>query len=164
MNNPADNIKAMLFNWVESLHNERIVLNVAGSRESKHHGLQKEVCGLIKNLMIQINSIEDKVSEDTVEYIQTIEIPFYPDLEIACGTFKEGFFESVEMMTIDNPHGNLDPKHHFIVRASGDSMSWGNNPIFDGDLLLMEVNTGGTISNQIFAVEHITEFDKIEYV
>ena len=68
------------------------------------------------------------------------------------------------MIAVDNPHGSLDPSRHFIVRASGDSMSWGNNPIFDGDLLLMEVNTGGTISNQIFAVEYITDFGETEHV
>ena len=68
------------------------------------------------------------------------------------------------MMSVDNPNHNLDPKHHFIVKTSGDSMSWGNNPIFDGNLLLMEINTGGSISNQIFAVEYITEFGETEYV
>ena len=56
-----------------------------------------------------------------------------------------------------NPHRNLDPSRHFILRASGDSMDGGNNPIKDGDLLLLEKNEGGTISNQIFAVKYFDD-------
>jgi len=94
-----------------------------------------------------------------------IELPFYPDLKLACGAFDDSSAEyASETIEIENPHGNLNPKKHFIVRASGDSMDGGNNPIKDGDFLLLELNTGGTISNQIFAVEYQDEFAETAYV
>jgi phage repressor protein C with HTH and peptisase S24 domain len=67
-------------------------------------------------------------------------------------------------MEIPNPHHNLDPEKHFIVRATGDSMNGGHNPIKDGDLILLEQNSGGTISNQIFAIEYQDEFGDTSYV
>jgi phage repressor protein C with HTH and peptisase S24 domain len=43
-------------------------------------------------------------------------------------------------------------------------MDGGNAPIKDGDLLVLELNKGGTISNQIFAVEYQDEFGETAYV
>ena len=98
--------------------------------------------------------------------IPPIELPFYPDLEVACGVFQDGISAEFtkEFIEVENRHGNLDPERHFVVRASGDSMDGGNNPIKDGDLLLLEVNVGGAISNQVFAVGYQDEFGNMSYV
>ena len=75
-------------------------------------------------------------------------------MKIACGTFKDGFSEyTEETFEVENNSDNLDPKKHFIVQATGNSMNGGRSPIYDGDYLLFELNEGGTISNQLFAIE-----------
>ncbi len=43
-------------------------------------------------------------------------------------------------------------------------MNGGRNPILDGDYLLFEKNEGGSISNQLFAVEYRNEFGYVSYV
>ena len=49
LNNSADDVKSEFISWIESLHNEKIILNVAGARESRHPGLHNEICQLINN-------------------------------------------------------------------------------------------------------------------
>jgi hypothetical protein len=99
-----------------------------------------------------VNEIGKMAKEETPAKIAIL---FFPDLKIACGAFKSDSSRTdydAETIEIENVHGNLDPKRHFVVRASGNSMDGGNAPIKDGDMLLFEKNEGGTISNQIFAV------------
>ena len=67
-------------------------------------------------------------------------------------------------MKIANIHGNLDPRRHFLVYASGDYIDGSNTPIKDGDLFLFELNSGGTISNQIFAGKYQDECGDISYM
>lgn len=96
-----------------------------------------------------------------------IAVPFFPDLKIACGAFKSESSRidyDAETIEIDNPHRNFDLLRHFVVRASGNSMDGGNAPIRDGDMLLLERNEGGTISNQIFAVEYSDGFGGTSYL
>jgi len=85
----------------------------------------------------------------------TTELPFFVNLAVACGVFRDGA-ASVELETLRIPDssGKLDPKRHFVVRASGDSMDGGISPIRDGEFVLLETNEGGSVSNQIFAVEY----------
>jgi phage repressor protein C with HTH and peptisase S24 domain len=85
----------------------------------------------------------------------TTELPFFANLAVACGVFRNGA-ASVELDTVRIPDssGRLDPKRHFVVRASGDSMDGGISPIRDGEFVLLETNEGGSVSNQIFAVEY----------
>lgn len=72
---------------------------------------------------------------------ETIAIPFYSDLEIACGNFRDGYSEyTSETIDVENLQGNLDPKKHFIVCAVGDSMNGGRSPIYNGDYLLFEID------------------------
>lgn len=81
-------------------------------------------------------------------------LPYYPDLKIACGHFKTGTHDVTEMMAIDQT--NLDPKKHFLARASGNSMNGGKSAICDGDLLLFEVVTptsAGSITGNTMAIE-----------
>ena len=130
-----------LYNWL-SFCFEEISWNIPGARS--------QVIYWDENLSITHNKID---------------LPFYPDLKLACGVFSgESASFASETIEIENPHGNLDPKKHFIVCASGDSMDGGKSPIKNGDVILLELNTGGTISNQIFAVEYLDEFGEASYV
>ncbi len=150
-----------LIDWTRNLRNPQIVLNVAGSRESKAPGIQKQVANIVRNLIAEVNQIGNA---ETEEIPAKIAVRFFPDIRIACGTFRDGGSEySAETVEIENIHGNLDPERHFVVRASGDSMDGGNAPIRDADLLLLERNEGGTVSNQIFAVEYQDEFGGTSY-
>ncbi|MEI6422058.1 MAG: putative molybdenum carrier protein [Lentisphaerota bacterium] len=152
-----------LIDWTRNLRNPQIVLNVAGSRESKAPGIQKQVAKIVGNLITEVNEIVKTGMEETPAKIA---IMFFPDLRIACGAFKSDNSRTdyaAETIEIENVHGNLDPKRHFVVTATGSSMDGGNAPIQDGDLLLLEFNEGGTVSNQIFAVEYQDEFGGTAY-
>jgi SOS-response transcriptional repressor LexA len=94
------------------------------------------------------------------------DIPFFPNLKIACGHFKnaDGGNEAVVKIS---PHYRTDPSRHFIARASGNSMDGGKQPICDGDYLFLElVNSehAGSISNQIMAVEREDASGDDQYV
>ncbi len=82
-------------------------------------------------------------------------VPFFPNLKIACGYFKNADGENETVVKIP-PQYRADPSRHFIARASGNSMNGGKQPICNGDYLLLELVTAdraGSISNQIMAVE-----------
>ena len=88
------------------------------------------------------------------------ELPYFPDLKIACGHFRTGHIDSEEYRTLSPAYGKLDPARHFIARASGNSMSGGDSPIQDGDFLLMECVTPENakwVSDPIMAVERRAE-------
>ncbi|MCE2571948.1 DEAD/DEAH box helicase family protein [Motilimonas eburnea] len=83
-----------------------------------------------------------------------IMLPYYPNLKIACGHFKTGTSDDVEMMPVEI--SNLSQDKHFLARASGHSMNGGKSPIFDGDLLLLEFVTptsAGSITGKTIALE-----------
>jgi superfamily II DNA or RNA helicase/HKD family nuclease/SOS-response transcriptional repressor LexA len=85
-----------------------------------------------------------------------IELPFFPNIKIACGHFKTGQSDAEEYRSLWPGHGKLDPARHFIARASGNSMNGGKNPIQDGDYLLLEQvtpNSAGSITGLIMAIE-----------
>ena len=87
-----------------------------------------------------------------------VEIPYFPDLRIACGYFKTSSHDdsTLDYHILPPKYGALDPARHFIATARGDSMNGGRNPIKDGDLLLLEVissSSAGSISNQVIAIE-----------
>jgi len=64
-------------------------------------------------------------------------VPFFEALEVACGFPHEQFDEAdvPSWLTIDSSV-QVDPKRHFVVRASGNSMDGGERPIADGNLVL----------------------------
>lgn len=85
-----------------------------------------------------------------------IELPFFPNIKIACGHFKTGHSDAEEYRSLGHGYGKLDPARHFIARASGNSMNGGKNPIQDGDYLLLErvtPDSAGSITGLIMAVE-----------
>jgi superfamily II DNA or RNA helicase/SOS-response transcriptional repressor LexA len=83
-------------------------------------------------------------------------IPFFTDLKIACGHFKSSEHEESEMLEVPEYYGKLDPKRHFVAKASGNSMNGGKHPIKHGDLLLLEylsADHAGSISGKTMVVE-----------
>jgi len=85
-----------------------------------------------------------------------VELPFFPNIKIACGHFKTGHADAEEYRSLGPGHGKLDPARHFIARASGNSMNGGKHPIHDGDYLLLERVTpqsAGSITGLIMAIE-----------
>ncbi len=85
-----------------------------------------------------------------------VELPFFPNIKIACGHFKTGRADVEEYRSLGPHHGRLDPARHFIARASGNSMDGGKNPIHDGDYLLLEYITpksADPVVDQIIAIE-----------
>ena len=94
-------------------------------------------------------------------------LPYFPNLKIACGHFKDGDASDAELMALDATWGTLDPTRHFLARASGQSMNGGKNPIQDGDLLLLEWVTptsAGAITGNIMAVEREDESGQPQYL
>ncbi|HEY8330422.1 MAG TPA: DUF3427 domain-containing protein [Pseudomonas sp.] len=84
------------------------------------------------------------------------ELPFFPNLKIACGHFKTGTADCEEYRRLGEGHGRLDPSRHFIARASGNSMNGGKQPIHDGDYLLLEQispSSAGAITGSTMAIE-----------
>lgn len=84
------------------------------------------------------------------------ELPYFPNLKIACGHFKTGTADVEEYRGVGSGYGRLDPQRHFIARASGNSMNGGKNPIRDGDYLLLEhlsPTNAGSITGTIVAIE-----------
>ncbi len=83
------------------------------------------------------------------------EVPFFPELRIACGHFKTGRSDTVKTVRLPGM-SSLEPLTHFIAPASGDSMNGGKHPIRNGDLLLMEAITpdrAGSITGKTVAIE-----------
>ncbi|MEO6420117.1 MAG: DUF3427 domain-containing protein, partial [Polyangiaceae bacterium] len=66
-------------------------------------------------------------------------LPFYPDLQVACGAFpgESDLVPTAKPIRIDT-RVTVSPQTHFVVRASGESMSAGETPINDADLVLCE--------------------------
>ncbi|KTD93257.1 S24 family peptidase [Pseudoalteromonas sp. H71] len=85
-----------------------------------------------------------------------LKLPYFPNIKIACGHFKTGDESDMELMEAPLGAGKLDPQVHFLAHASGNSMNGGKHPIFDGDLLLLELITSdkaGSLRGQIVAIE-----------
>ncbi|MFB1486524.1 MULTISPECIES: DEAD/DEAH box helicase family protein [unclassified Thiocapsa] len=90
------------------------------------------------------------------ETIEGDEIPYFPDLRIACGHFRSGRTDANETCVVRPGYGRLDPARHFVARAIGNSMDGGKQPIKDGDHLLLELITpakAGAITGSIVVIE-----------
>jgi hypothetical protein len=95
---------------------------------------------------------------------QRTELAYFPDLQIACGSFRAGRTDADESRALGSRHGTLVPERHFIARASGHSMDGGEHPIHDGDYLLMQLTTTPPESGAIVAVERTKDRGDLEYV
>lgn len=90
------------------------------------------------------------------QHIEGIELPYFPNLRIACGHFRTASADAEEHRRVGPGYGRLDPARHFIARASGNSMNGGKHPIHDGDYLLLELvspTNAGSITGSIMAIE-----------
>jgi hypothetical protein len=61
----------------------------------------------------------DNVVPVPVDPTDRTELPYFPNLRIACGHFKTGRADAEEHRSLGPGHGNLDPARHFIARATG---------------------------------------------
>jgi len=88
------------------------------------------------------------------------ELPYFPNLKIACGHFRTGRTDAEEHRLLPSAYGQLDPTRYFIARASGNSMDGGKSPIHDGDYLLLELlgsSNAGSIIGVVMAIERQDE-------
>ncbi len=93
---------------------------------------------------------------ETADSNSRTELAYFPDLKIACGHFRTGSAAADELRSLGAGYGRLNPAHHFIAQASGDSMNGGKQPIHDGDYLLLEQvspSRAGSITGDIMAIE-----------
>ena len=69
---------------------------------------------------------------------QGSEIPYFTDLQIACGFFAESPHEreAIERRRLPGKYGTLNPATHFIARAKGNSMNGGPAPSAMATILL----------------------------
>ena len=95
------------------------------------------------------------------------ELPYFPDLKIACGHFRTASSEVTEHRSLGSGYGRIDPARHFIARASGNSMNGRKSPIQDGDYLLFELvspTNAGSITGSVMAIERQDEFGDNQYL
>ena len=95
------------------------------------------------------------------------ELPYFPDLRIACGHFRTSSSEITEHRSLGDDYGKIDPARHFIARATGNSMNGGKQPIADGDYLLLELVTpssAGSITGSVMAIERQDESGDNQYL
>ncbi len=87
-----------------------------------------------------------------------VEVPYFTDLKVACGHFRESPHDSanIQYRPLPSKYGVLDPAKHFLAQAAGNSMDGGDRPIKDGDLLLFEV-LPPDISRQVTSANEIRE-------
>jgi superfamily II DNA or RNA helicase len=84
------------------------------------------------------------------------ELPYFPNLKIACGYFRNGRADECEYKGLGDGYGRVDSARCFIARAVGDSMNGGKRPIRDGDYLLLELvspDRAGSITNATMVIE-----------
>jgi superfamily II DNA or RNA helicase/diadenosine tetraphosphate (Ap4A) HIT family hydrolase len=64
-------------------------------------------------------------------------LPYYPDLAVACGSpaVQDGAADAMQSLRVQTDR-EISGGEHFVVRAQGDSMDGGDDPIKDGDLVL----------------------------
>lgn len=98
---------------------------------------------------------------------EVVELPFFPNLKIACGHFKTGRADAEEHRTLPASYGSLDPSRFFIARAAGNSMNGGKKPVRDGDYLLLELITptrAGSITGNVVAIERQDDSGDSQYL
>ncbi len=96
-----------------------------------------------------------------------IELPFFPNLKLACGAFREGTIDQAGTVAVENVHGNLAAETHFVVQTEGDSMDGGRTPIKDRDHVLLEHRTperaGSLRGERAVAVEYRDDSGNLAY-
>ena len=115
----------------------------------------------------QILPFPQRPTAEYTERAEGIEVPYFPDLRIACGHFRAGRTDVEETYRVPPGHGNIDPSRHFVARATGNSMEGGKNPVRDGDYLLLELvdsDKAGSITGDVMAIERQDASGDDQYV
>lgn len=81
-------------------------------------------------------------SEDRLLPQGQIEVPYFPNIPIACGHFRAGTGAPDEQRTVRGTGLRVD-RPYFVARATGDSMSHGETPVRDQDHVLLEYLPAG---------------------
>tara|TARA_R110002110_G_scaffold415748_1_gene654845 strand:+ start:80282 stop:83413 length:3132 start_codon:yes stop_codon:yes gene_type:complete len=99
----------------------------------------------------QQTSVAPRLNQDKA----SLEIPFFTDLKVACGHFRESTHDNtnIDYRPLPSSYGPLDPAKHFVAQASGNSMDGGDHPIRNGDYLLFELLPPGSGSGRIASNE-----------
>jgi superfamily II DNA or RNA helicase/HKD family nuclease/SOS-response transcriptional repressor LexA len=98
---------------------------------------------------------------------ERVELPYFPDLKIACGHFRTASTAVEEHRLLPATYGALDPSRHFIARATGNSMDGGKHPVRNGDYLLMELispSRAGSITGSVVAIERQDDSGDNQYL
>ncbi|NRQ42943.1 HNH endonuclease [Rheinheimera sp. YQF-2] len=109
-----------------------------------------------KPLILHINALAANDQVATEQAADSLLLPYFPDIKIACGHFKTGDAGNAEHVAAPIGFGTLNPEKHFLAHASGNSMNGGKNPILDGQLLLLELispTSAGSLQNCTVAIE-----------
>lgn len=144
------------------------------SRHQKlHKGEAKTPRGVISGYLPDGNgqtghaASESESAADHGPAQQRIQLPYFPDLKIACGYFRTGNADIIEHVELPAGYGRVDPRRHFIAPAHGNSMNGGKTPIRNGDHLLLEFVTNtsaGSITGSIMAIERQDETGDSQYL
>ena len=125
----------------------KIAVNVATTREGGPNVLGAILAGLFgpdagKPGTDHAVVLREREGRLTLEVLNTEEaadgpaLPFYADLAVACGVAPVQHEDATPRAMRVRSEQRLDPRRHFVVRASGDSMNGGPRPIRDGALVL----------------------------
>jgi SOS-response transcriptional repressor LexA len=101
------------------------------------------------------------------EAAEGTEVPYFPDLRIACGHFRTGRTDVEKTCHVPPVHGSVDPSRHFVARATGNSMNGGKHPVRDDDALLLELvdpTKAGSITGSVMAIERQDATGDDQYV
>jgi hypothetical protein len=147
---------------------------IASITDDEHDAFQRMVQELVDYRLAayehRLSTPEPSTTAEPVEHSATIlpfrkrtaepaafdEIPYFPDLRIACGHFRSGRTDADASCRIGPGFGRLDPARHFVARAVGNSMNGGKQPVQDGDYLLLELidpAKAGSITGNIMVIE-----------
>ena len=113
------------------------------------------------------NRVPDNVIPFKRPAPERTELPYFPNLKIACGHFRNARADAEEHRALGAGYGRLDPSRHFIARASGNSMNGGKNPVRDGDYLLLELRSSdhaGSITGVTMALERQDQSGDDQYL
>ncbi len=139
--------------WVEGdpyqIHFVKIAANRATTRDGGPNVLGAILAGLFgpdagkpgTDHSVILREHEGRMTLEPVIHEETQEgpaLPFYADLGVACGLGPVQHEEAGPRAIRVHSERRLDPRRHFVVRATGDSMNGGARPIRDGDLVLCQ--------------------------
>ncbi len=114
-----------------------------------------------------VNAAPQPIQAPADALVPVTQLPYFPNIKIACGHFKEGNAEAEEYRAVPDRLCHLDSSRYFIAQASGHSMNGGKSPVRDGDYLVLERITptsAGSLQNQTIALERVNESGDGEYL